>query len=136
MIIKGAGNYDGQITKTFTIKKAANPMTTKAKTATVKYKKLKKKNQALKVSKVIAFPKNINDGKTYKYVKAVRVGKKGTPNSKAKKHFKVAAKTGKVKVIKGLKKGTYKVTVKVRANGNANYAASKWTTVKFKVKVR
>ena len=36
---------------------------------------------------------------------------------------------------KGLKKGTYKVKVKVKAAGNANYKASAWKTVTFKIKV-
>ena len=37
---------------------------------------------------------------------------------------------------KGLKKGTYQVTVKVRALGNGNYKASALKTVTFKVKIK
>jgi endo-1,4-beta-xylanase len=44
--------------------------------------------------------------------------------------------TGKVTVKKGLKKGTYKVKVKVKAAGNANYKASAWKTVTFSVIVK
>ena len=40
----------------------------------------------------------------------------------------------KVTVKKGLKKGTYKV--KVMAKGSANYKASAWKTVTFKIRVR
>jgi hypothetical protein len=41
-----------------------------------------------------------------------------------------------VTVKKGLKKGTYKVRVKVRAAGNSNYKASAWKTVTFRIKVK
>ena len=37
---------------------------------------------------------------------------------------------------KGLKKGSYKVKVKVKAMGNANYKASVWKPVTFKVIVK
>ena len=51
------------------------------------------------------------------------------------KKISVSAKTGKVTVKKGLKKGTYKVKLRVTAAGSANYmAVSK--TVTFKVKVK
>ncbi len=42
----------------------------------------------------------------------------------------------KDKVKEGLKKGKYKVTVKVKALGNSNYKASSWKTVTFKVKIK
>ena len=53
-----------------------------------------------------------------------------------KKKFMINAKTGKVTVKKRLKKGTYKVKAKVRTKGTANYKASSWKTVTFKVRVR
>ena len=37
---------------------------------------------------------------------------------------------------KKMKKGTYKVKVKVRALGNSNYKASAWKTVTVRLKVR
>ena len=40
------------------MKKGTNPMTVKAKTATVKYKALSKKNQTLAVGKVLTVKKN------------------------------------------------------------------------------
>jgi len=59
---------------------------------------------------------------------------------KGKKSFKkklsIDAKTGRVTVKKGLKKGTYKVKVKVRAEGDANYNASAVKTVTFRIKVQ
>ncbi len=115
--------YYGAIKKPFTIDKAANSLKIKAKTATVKYSKLKKKTQKLAVSKVIRFTNKGQGKKTYK-------------KKSGSKKIAIAGKTGKVTVKKGLKKGTYKIRVKVRAAGNANYKASSWKTVTFKVKVR
>jgi len=104
-------------------------MKLKVKTATVKHSKLKKKAQTVKRVKAITVSKA--QGKpAYKYVSA----KKG--NKSFKKYFKVNAKTGNVTVKKGLKKGTYKAKVKVKAAGNANYKASAWKTVTFKVLVK
>ena len=105
------------------ITKEENPLKIKPKTAKVKYSKLKKKSQKLKVSKVINFIKK-GEG-TMSYVQKSN-----------KKKFKINKKTGQVTVKKGLKKGTYKVKVKVRAAGNDNYNASTWKQVTFKVKVR
>jgi len=55
--------------------------------------------------------------------------------AKFRKYFKVNAKTGKITVKKKLKKGTYKIKVKVTAAGNDNYN-SLTKTVTFKVKVK
>ena len=112
------------------IKKAANPMKIGAKTISVRYSKLKKKALTLTATKVIWFKKKATDKKTYTLVSAKK-GKKSI-----KKYFKIEKKTGKVTVKKGLKKGTYKVKVKVRAAGNANYKASAVKTVTFKIKVK
>ena len=118
---KEDSDYYGTATKTFTIAKAANPLTVKAKTAKVKKSKVKKKAQKLAKSKVLTVSKN--QGKvTYTKVSG---------SSK----LKIAKTTGKVTVKKKTKKGTYKMKVKVTAAGNNNYkAASK--TVTFKVKVK
>ena len=124
VIIKAKGDrYKGTITKTFKITKGINTLAVKGKTATVKYKKLKKKAQKLKVAKVIRIT-NKGQGKlTYAKVSG---NKKITINKK----------TGKVTIKKKLKKGTYKVNVKVKAAGDKNYKASAWKTVTFKLKVR
>ena len=51
------------------------------------------------------------------------------------KAITVNKKTGKITVKKGLKKGTYKVKIRVTAKASANYNAGKKTvTVKIKVK--
>ena len=128
--ITGKGNYTGTAKATYMINKATNPLKIGAKTATIKYSKLRKKTQTLAVSKVIKFTKKADDKKTYTLVSA----KKGSKSFK--KYFKINKTTGKVTVKKGLKKGTYKVKVKVKAAGNANYKASAVKTVTFKVKVK
>ena len=118
---KATDNYKAA-TKTITVKvnKAANPMTVKPKTATVKSAALSKKNQTLKVGKVLTVKKNKG---TVTYTK-----KSGNKNI-------TIAKDGKVTVKKGLKAGTYSIKVNVKAAGNANYKAAT-KTVTFKVVVK
>jgi len=106
-----------------TVNKAANPLKVKAKTVTVKFSKLKKKAQKLKVTKVVKFTKKGQGTLTYKKVKG---NKKITINKK----------TGKVTIKKGLKKGTYKVKMKIKTKGNANYKASAFKTITFKIKIK
>ena len=120
--VEGTGHYEGTAAKaTYKILKAKNPLTIKAKTATVKYSKLKKKNQTLKRAAVIYMAKN--QGKVT-YVK-----------SSGNKKITINKTTGKVTVKKGLKKGKYKVKVNVTAAGNNNY--NKITkAVTFTVKVK
>ena len=100
--------------------KYTNTLTAKGKTATVKLANLKKKNQT--VAQKNAFTVSKAQGKVT-YAKA-----------SGEKKITVA-KNGKITVKKGLKKGTYKVKVKVTAAGNANYKSSiKTVTVTIKVK--
>ena len=73
--------------------------------------------------------------------KVVRFTKKGVGSLtfkkvKGNKKIKVNKKTGKITIKKGLKKGTYKVKMKIRAKGNKNYKASSYKTVTFKIKVK
>ncbi len=117
------GDYTGTASAKYTINKAANPLNVAAKTATVKYAKVKKKAQTLAVGSVINFKKK-GQG-TMSYVK-----KSG--NAK----ITINKKTGKVTVKKGLKKGTYKIKVQVKAGGNSNYKASAAKNVTFTVKVK
>ncbi len=120
--VTGIGAYNGTVKKTFKINKAANPLKVKAKTVKVKFSKLKKKAQTLAVSKVVKFTKK-GQG-TLTYVKA-----------SGNKKITINKKTGKVAVAKGLKKGTYAVKVKIKAAGNANYKASAYKTLTFKIKI-
>lgn len=100
--------------------KKANPITVKAKKVTVKYAKVKKKKQTVAAKK--AFTVSKAQGKvTYKKLSG---NKKITINS-----------SGKITVKKKLKKGTYKLKVRVTAAGNTKYkAGSKTVTVTIKVK--
>ena len=99
-----------------------NPMTVKGKTAKVKYKKVRKKTRTVAVSKVLNITKGTGP---YLFVKL-----------SGKKKITINKTTGKVTVKKKLKKGTYKVKVKVMSKGNATYKASSWKTVTFKIKVK
>lgn len=123
--------YKGTITKTFQIVKEETPKVTlkentlnvKGLTATVKYKKIKNKAKTLGVTKVINF---INKGQgTITYAK-----------SSGNKKITVNKKTGKITIKKGLKKGTYKVKVKVQALGNNLYKKSKVKTVTVRIRVK
>jgi hypothetical protein len=93
--------------------KKTNPMTVKTKTVKAKTNKTVTKKTGLIVKKA-------KGTKTYTKVSG---------NSK----ITVNSKTGKFTVKKGLKAGTYRVKVKVRAAGNGTYKAK---TVKKTVKVK
>ena len=119
VIATGKGNYRGSASDTFTIAKAKQPMTLKGLTKSVKYSKVKKKAQ--KVARPLTV-KNAQGKVTYK---------KMSGNSK----LTVNKSTGKVTVKKGLKKGRYKIKIRVTAAGNSNYkSASKTKTAYIRVK--
>ena len=115
--LKGA-YHEGSKTLRFTIAKAANTLTAKAKT---------KKAVAVKAGKALAAKKLIKVSKAK--------GKVTYNKAKGNKNITVA-KDGKVSVKKGCKAGTYALTVKVRAKGNDNHKASKWKAVKVKILVK
>ena len=123
MIVETAENNGMPYYSTFTIKlpKIAGTMTVSPRTATVKYKKLKKKNQTLAVSKVL----------TIKKAKGTLSFKK----TKGNKKITINKSTGKVTVKKKLKKGKYKITVNVTDAGDAGHKALT-KTVTFTVKVK
>ena len=123
LTIIGKGAYAGTAKATYKITKASNPLKVKGKTVKVKFKKLKKKAQKLKVTKVVKFTKKGQGTLTYKKVKG-------------NKKITISKKNGKVTIKKGLKKGTYKVKVKIKAKGNTNYKASAFKTITFKIKVK
>ena len=116
VITTGACNYVNQIIQTFQLNKAANPLIATGKTAAVKYSAVKSKAQALTVSNVLTVSK----------VRGAEPHMKSTGNAKIIIH----KATGKVTV----KKGLYKVIVRVTAFGNSNYKALYETaTVTIKV---
>ena len=103
----------------------SNRMTASGKTATVKYKKLKKKAQ--KVSRASVITVSHPDGKvTYKLVSVSK--------SKFKKYFKISS-AGVVSIKKKLKKGTYTIKCKVSAEGTKDFQPGT-KTVTFKIKVK
>ena len=113
--------------ETPTFIKAANPMKVRGKTVTIRYRKLKKKSRIVKAAKAYKFS---NKGKGTRIYKKVSVNRK-----KYAKKFKVNRKTGKITVKKGIKKGTYKVKIKITAAGNDTYQeSSKTVTVRIRVK--
>ncbi len=122
VLIKGTGDYTGSITRRFDLKKATNTLNVSAKTARVKRSRLKKRNQKLSILKAITV---YDRGQgTLRFTKV-----------KGSRKIKVNKKTGQITVKKGLKKGTYKVKLKVLAKGNANYKSlGEVVTVKIRVK--
>ncbi|MDO4859953.1 MAG: Ig-like domain-containing protein [Bacillota bacterium] len=116
--------------KKLSVVKKNNTIKAKGKTVKAKYTKVKKK--ALKIKKTKAFKVTKAKGKvTYKRGK---ITAKKKLLKQAKKKIKIA-KNGKITLKKGLKKGTYKVKVKVRAAGN-KYFKAKTRTVTVKIVVR
>ena len=97
----------------------------KGKTVKLKYQKLKKENQTVKRSAAIEIISSEGD-LTYSL--------KGVDKKSYKKYFKVYSSSGNIKVKKGLKKGTYKLTVKVTAEDRIHKAYS--DTVKVKITVK
>jgi len=101
--------------------KLKNPIVVKGKTATVKASTLKKKNVSVSRKKALAISK--------------KKGKLSYKKISGNKKITINKKTGKVTVKKGLKKGTYKIKVKVTDAGNGNYR-SKALTRTFKIRVK
>ena len=99
----------------------ANTLKASGKTAEVKYSKLKKAKQTVKRSKAISVS-----------------GAKGTvtyTKLSGSKRISVNKKTGKITVKKGLKKGTYRLNIRVKAAGKGSYLpASKKVTVTVRVR--
>ena len=100
-----------------------NTMAVTGKTAKVKFKKVKKKSQTVAASKIFKFT---DKGQGSYLFSKVKGNKKITINKTS----------GKVTVKKKLKKGTYKVQIKVLATGNTTNAASSWQTVTVRIKVK
>ena len=106
--IKGIGNYQGTIKKTFVRAKAKNPLAVKTSNKTVYYSKVKKSAQVVKPITVT------NKVGTLTYTKMSGSSSKLLLNKT----------TGKVTVKKGTKKGKYKIKIKVYASGNSNYLSN------------
>ena len=103
--IIGKGLYKGTVEAKYAIVKAKNPMSVITTARTLKYASVKKKSQviteAISVSKAkgkVSFTKTSGSG-----------------------NLSVNKTTGYITVKKGTRKGTYKISVNVKAGGNANY---------------
>ena len=128
--ITGKGNYTGTAEAAYTINRADNPIAVKGKTARVKYRKLRKKTQFLAYNKVMRFTVKPKGTVVYQLYSV----KKG--NRSFRKKFIINKTTGQVTAKKGLKKGTYKVTVGIKAAGDSNYKESAVEKVTFKVRIK
>lgn len=116
MIIEGTGDYKGTITKTFVIKRAANPVKTSTTIKLANYKVVKYTSLSVKPI-------------TVKKAKGKVVYKKASGSKNLTVKF-----NGSVVVKKGTKKGVQSAKVKVTAKGNKNYK-SKSKTVNIKIVV-
>ncbi len=125
------GKDQGQNPTTGTVtEKKANTLTAKGKTISLKAKDVKKKNKKFKASKAYTV-KNAEGTLSYKLKTAKNIKDK----KNYKKKFAVDSKSGQITVKKGLKKGTYKLTITVTAAGNDGFEkGSKTATVTVKVK--
>ena len=106
-----------------------NTMKAKGRAVKIKYSKVKKKTRKIKRAKAITIKKAV--GKvTYRRIK---ITAKKKLLKQAKKKIRVA-KNGKIILRKGLKKGVYKLTVRVRAAGDKAFRPlSKKVKIKIKV---
>ena len=108
------------------IRKAANPLSVSGKTATVRYKKLKKRAQIVSAGSVMS----VSNAKG-----SVSYSLDSVSKAKYRKYFSVNSSNGNVTVKKKLRKGTYTLNVSVSATGNDKYDAAT-RTVAFKIKVK
>ena len=120
-----ANNSEKEKSGTVGIKKN-NPLKVKGKKITLKYSLIKIKAQTIKRSRIL----RINNAKgkmSYTINKVVK--------AKFKKHFKINKKTGQLIIKKGLKKGTYKLVLKIAAKGNKVFdRITKQTMVIIRIK--
>lgn len=109
--------------------KTGNFLDVKAKSASISYGRLKKKSQKLTSGKLISFVNRGNGKISYKLTAA----KKGSRSYR--KYFKIDSSSGRLTVKKGLNKGTYKVSIRVRAAGDSKFKTG-YETVKAVIRIR
>lgn len=119
--ILGIGRFYGSVTKSFRIQKAYNPVAVTKTKIKVNTAKMRNGKQTVRLSV------NVKE-KAKKTFRRVSVPKK------AKKYIAVS-KNGKITVKKGLKKGTYKIKVRVTTAETKNYRkTSKTKTIRITVR--
>lgn len=105
--------------------KPDNTLKAKGRSVKVSAKKLRKKARTITCGKAVSVPGDCG---------VVTYSKVGVNKKKYANQFTVNSKSGKITVKKGVKKGTYKLTVKVKAAGDEKYKpASQKATVTIKV---
>ena len=114
--------------------RADNTLKVTGKTYKIKASRIKKRTVTVtrkKAIKITSYKGKLTYKKgTLKYKKLSKSKLK-----KLAKKFSINKKTGKITIKKGLKKGTYKLQVKVTASGNSSFKPkTKTVTVTFKVK--
>ena len=119
--IAGKGNFINSKEVTFIIKKAAQPMKAKAKSVSLKYKKVKAKKQVVSARKILTL-KNVQGTKSFKKISG-------------SKYLTVNKKNGKLTVRKGTPVGKYWIKVRITAKGNKNYKSGS-KTVKVRVNIK
>ncbi len=119
--IKGIGAYGGSVAKKFTIKKAKNPLAVKPAGKTVNVYALAQ--QSVKTTRAVIFTRKPKGAVTYAKVAA-----------KSSEQLSIQKKVGNIIVKRGTPRGIYRICVKVRAAGTANYKAGA-STVTVVVKV-
>lgn len=123
--IEGIGNYKNFSTKQpFVIRKQVQKFTAKpkAETVSVSYSKLKKETQKLPLSKTLVISGNI--GKTTYDLGYISGGK-----------FTINQENGTIAVGKGTPKGTYSLTLRICAEGDATHVSC-YRLVDLKIKVK
>ena len=113
--ITGKGSYRGTKTLSFTIVRAKNTLTVKAKTPTVKRANVAKSRYKIARSKAMTITKANG---TVTYAKA-----------SGSKYLSIAKKTGIITVKKGTPRGTYSIKVTVSAAGNKYHVAGKKSVI-------
>lgn len=123
--VKGVGNFTDSTFATFVIGKAKQ---------TIKAKNVSKKYKASKSSKKLSSTKTIKLKKAAKATAKTPITFKKANKAGGKKI--TVAKDGTVKVKSGLKRGTYKVKVKLTAAAGVNYQKAKAKNIVLKVVVK
>ena len=126
--ITGKGKYNGALTAEYKIKKAKNLLAVTRKKAEKKlsFTKLSSADQTVKSSEMMKV--SCAEGVvTYQLVSLVPAAYKG--------YFSINKNTGVITVKKGLPKGSYKLKVRIKAAGTANYnGLSKVVVLRAEVK--
>ena len=126
--VKLKNGYIGEGSAEYEITKTNNTASIRAKKVKIKKSKIKKKKQTISLKKW-AVMSNVKGVISFK----LNTAKKGKKSFRKK--IKLNTKTGKITLKKGMKKGTYKLKIKVKVTGDNNYnPIEKTVIVNVKIK--